>query len=63
VREDFVAHVRQVLGPLGVHVDESDLQLMELLHDMLTQTYEPLLRADVEHFPHEPVDPSRAPER
>jgi hypothetical protein len=56
------ASIRATLAAQGVEVDEDELPLVQLLHDLLAPTYASLLTADPGRFPHEPVDPSRAPD-
>ncbi len=60
---ELEARIRAVLAPLGVEVDEEELLLIQLLHDLIAPTFLPLAGADLVRFPHEPVDPSQAPRR
>jgi hypothetical protein len=58
----YAARLRAALEPLGIDIADDELPLIELIHDVITPGYDLLLTADLGRFPHEPVDPSRAPE-
>ena len=57
----FAERLRAALDPLDIEVSDDELPLIQLLHDVMTPGYAVLLSADVTRFPHEPVDPTRAP--
>ena len=61
--DDRRARIRAVLATQDVVVDDDELPLIERLHLLLAASYAPLGSADVARFPHEPIDPSRAPDR
>lgn len=53
--------VRERFRELGLEPEESAVQLAALLRAALLGQAAVLEGADLERFPHEPVDPSRAP--
>jgi hypothetical protein len=57
----FAAQLRAALDPLGIDVDDDELPLIQLIHDAMGSGFALLLAADVARFPHEPIDPARAP--
>jgi hypothetical protein len=57
----FGEWARPLLEGAGYTVSDDDLALIELIHTAGEPGLAALAAADIERYPHEPVDPSRAP--
>ena len=60
--DDVDALARATFVRAGLDVSEEDLSFVKLVYGGLLDQLARLDEADVEHFPFEPVDPSRPPE-
>jgi len=63
VEPGFEEHARAVFAKAGIEVSDEDLALVALIHAGYEAGSAALDQIDAVQFPHEPVDPSRAPER
>jgi hypothetical protein len=61
VVEEFTVWARGVFERAGYTVSDDDLALIELINSAGEAGLAALAAADIERYPHEPVDPSRAP--
>lgn len=62
VADGFESYARAVFDRAGLEVSDDDIALVALIHAGYEASARVLDQADLVRFPHEPIDPRRAPE-